>query len=243
MKKIISLLSIVKLILSKTGNLIFSAAVPKPGFAEDAKSYYEEGISKAGERNFEEAVKCFDKTIALIPGHYMAWLDRGRSFLELENYQEALANFNQAIKLDPRYYEGWQLRGSAKHYLADYSGALTDYNKSVELMPNETSVYYTDETLDKTDAGGLTVAKQRVSRCDGTSKNTDRAFAIMQDDDSYYKQGYQKELEGKFDEAIKLFDKAIALKPDFFRAHFEKGYCKSMLRYLKAIPAYDPVIR
>ena len=110
MKKIISLLAIVKLILSKTGNLIFSAAVPKPGFAEDAKSYYEEGISKAGERNFEEAVKCFDKTIALIPGHYMAWLDRGRSFLELENYQEALANFNQAIKLDPRYYEGQESR-------------------------------------------------------------------------------------------------------------------------------------
>ena len=147
----------------------------------------------------------------------MAWLDRGRSCLELEHYKEALVNFNQVIRLSPYCHKGWQLRGSARHYLGDDNGAWADYNKSVELKSNDL----------------LTIAGQKIDGCTGTSKNTDSAFAFMQDTYWYYDQAYQKELESKFDEAIKLFDKAIALKPDFYRAHYEKAYCKSMLQYLK----------
>ncbi len=107
-----------------------------------------------------------------------------------------------------------QLRGSAEHYLGNHSGTLADYNKFLESRPNRTG-------------------------CNGTSKITNPTFTVMVDAGSYFDQGYQKELESKFDEAIKLFDKAIALKPDFFRAHFEKGYCKGMLRYLNVdTPAY-----
>src|SRR5690349_12130840 len=68
--------------------------------AQDAKSYYDQGYEKEGAKKFKEAIKLFDKAIALKPDFAMAWLDRGNCKSSLGLFKEALADYDQAVKLD-----------------------------------------------------------------------------------------------------------------------------------------------
>ncbi len=177
---------------------------------ESPKLYYEQGLQKAREGKFEEAIKFFDKTIDLKADHYMAWHDRGCSKLTLRLFKEALADFDQAIKLDPRYEEGWFLRGLAKYQLNDYDGAMADYTHATTLDHNYANAYFergvANEALGKMDSActdykralqlGLKTAQVKVNMCNNNVKSTKKSPGVSRDANSYYDQGHQKELAG-----------------------------------------------
>ncbi len=167
MKKITSLLSSVKLFLSKTGNLrgiknegyifrfsfyrrrrvniilaILCFGILTQGLAQDAGAYYEKGLKENQARHYKKAIQLFDKAALLAPGDNKILIKRGFAKLRLKENESAIIDFTDAINIDSVDKEAWCYRGVARSYIADYTGALADVNKAIMLDAAYGTAYY-----------------------------------------------------------------------------------------------------
>jgi tetratricopeptide (TPR) repeat protein len=84
-----------------------------PAAAQDAKASYEKALELAQKGEAEAALKYFDQSIALKPDEYVAWYNRGITYLMLHRYEEALADMEQTLRLSPGYKKAYLNRGNA----------------------------------------------------------------------------------------------------------------------------------
>jgi tetratricopeptide (TPR) repeat protein len=110
--------------------------------AQDAESYYKDGLQKGQEGKWEEAVALFGKTIELEPVNYFAWYNRGIARSRMNRCEEALADFEQTIKLAPDYKKAYLNRGIMRRRLTNYDGAIADYTALIEADPSYTDALY-----------------------------------------------------------------------------------------------------
>ena len=96
--------------------------------AQEAKSYYEQGVEFARLGKPEDAIEAFDKSIALKADEYVAWYNRGVAKMMLHRYEEALVDFDKTVLLNPGYKKAYLNRATTKKHLTDYDGAMRDYN-------------------------------------------------------------------------------------------------------------------
>ncbi|MGH9879005.1 MAG: tetratricopeptide repeat protein, partial [Nitrososphaerales archaeon] len=66
-----------------------------------AEDCVERGYKEANLGKHDEAIKCFDKAIAIDPNHAGAWAGRGNVFVNLGKHDEAIKCFDKAIAIDP----------------------------------------------------------------------------------------------------------------------------------------------
>ena len=90
-----------------------------------------EGYMKAG--RYEEALKEFDRVIALNGNHDLALAHHGAAYLGLKQYDEALADFNKALKLREDNIYALVNRGITYRNKGQYDEALADFTKSRTL--------------------------------------------------------------------------------------------------------------
>ena len=96
--------------------------------AQEAKSYYEQGVEFARLGKPEDAIEAFDKSIALKADEYVAWYNRGVAKMMLHRYEDALVDFDKTVLLNPGYKKAYLNRATTKKHLTDYDGAMRDYN-------------------------------------------------------------------------------------------------------------------
>ena len=111
-------------------------------YAQDAKELYEEGLKLAQNNKPEEAIKLFDRSIALKGDEYVTWFNRGVAKTMLNLNEDAFKDFEQTIKLKPDYAKAYLNRGTARKRLTDYEGAMLDYNFALTLDSNFNDAYY-----------------------------------------------------------------------------------------------------
>jgi tetratricopeptide (TPR) repeat protein len=69
-------------------------------------------------------------------------------------------------------------------------------------------------------------------------------IALGQNAQKIYEDGLEKAQTGKLEEAIKLFDKSINIKPDEYIVWYNRGIAKSMLgKYEEALPDFTQTIK
>lgn len=79
--------------------------------------------------------------------------------------------------------------------------------------------------------------------CSVSDKST-LSDSYPQNAEDYFKNGYEKRIRQKFQEAIKDFNKAIELNPNYERAYFYRGDAKANLQdYHGAIEDYNKAIK
>ena len=61
------------------------------------------GLAKTFLKEYEGAIKDYDKAIELDPNFAPAYHNRGIAKYELKQYSEAIADYDKAIELDPNY--------------------------------------------------------------------------------------------------------------------------------------------
>ena len=71
------------------------------------------------EKRFEEAVKCFDCALKLVPGDAGLWVARGRALSAAARQQEALACYDKALAIDPEYLLAWAGKARTLRELGD----------------------------------------------------------------------------------------------------------------------------
>ena len=147
----------------------------------------------------EKALKCFDKAIPLLPEFAATvWNFKGITFTRLENAEEAMKCFDKAIELsgDP-YPAPWIGKATILSILGNTEEAIKCLDKGIKM------------TDDYPDCRYMTTV--------GINEDTQDYQAL-----AWYNKGVML-LDGS-EEALKCFDKAVELDPEFVDAWLNKGY-------------------
>ena len=107
-----------------------------------AEAYYKRGSSYNELKQYERAIKDFDKAIALKSDYIEAYFNRGVNYVELGQYERAIKDFDKAIKLKPDYASAYNNRGVSYNGLELYEHAIADYDKAIELDPEHAAAYH-----------------------------------------------------------------------------------------------------
>ena len=85
-------------------------------------------------KRFEEAVKAYDKTIALSPQEQEAAIyQKGLCLESLRRFEEAIVCYDQALSLDTKDKNVWISKGIALEWLERYEEALACYDQALSL--------------------------------------------------------------------------------------------------------------
>ncbi len=109
---------------------------------EYAREYYlmgNECITKA--RDYNAAIRNFDKALKLNPGFVDAWVRKGVTLLDTGDNYAAQKCLNEAVKLSPISFKARYNRGKCRILLKYYEEAVEDLEKAVSLKDNHAAAH------------------------------------------------------------------------------------------------------
>jgi tetratricopeptide (TPR) repeat protein len=106
-----------------------------PLFSQTAEEYFNYGMEKFKQRNFDSAVYYFDQAIALKADYADAVFRRGLAKDNSGKTKEAFDDYSLAISIEPKpvYYNN---RGILRFVNGENMEAIADYDSAIALDPN-----------------------------------------------------------------------------------------------------------
>lgn len=86
-------------------------------------------------REPDEAIRCFDKSIAIDPKFTYAHTLKGHEYFGTDNYERALDCFRVSLMLDPRHYNAYYGIGMVYINLGEFQKADYHFRKAVSINP------------------------------------------------------------------------------------------------------------
>ncbi|NET55778.1 MAG: serine protease [Symploca sp. SIO2E6] len=173
----------------------------------------------------------FDVSPARENWNAIDWANRGNQLYRLERFPEALTAFERSIQIKPDFYQAWYGRGQVLYTLGEYEEALKSYDRTLQIKP-DLHLAWRDQGIVLALVGNPTEAVAAF----------DKAITIKLDDYVvWYLRGnlLRKHLQA-YQEALRSYDQAIKLAPNFAeawtgkgRALYEVGY------YQEALAAFN----
>ena len=124
------------LALAIAAALILVAWIGCHNGSRDAGALTSAGVTHLQMRQYERAIRDFDRALALEPGLVVAWRQRALAYRSKGDYERALADFEQAILLAPSDARLYTERGVAYELLGDFASAIRDFNRAIAFKPN-----------------------------------------------------------------------------------------------------------
>jgi tetratricopeptide (TPR) repeat protein len=207
------------------------------GFAQTARSLYDEGLKFKTEKNIAEAIKKFQQALLLNPAYTESRYELAWCQNDTRDYQNALNNLKQVRQAWPSVPKVYFELG----YAFDRVGGQTDsaiaaYYKCLSLKADYAGAYkqlaYIEYTRDNHNA-----AVNHFKNCIQLSKDeiTDYLF--------WYRKGFTENALREYENAIASLLKSENLKKDYFNTYLELGFaCKNLKRNEEAIAYYNKAI-
>jgi tetratricopeptide (TPR) repeat protein len=101
----------------------------------DSTKLANQGIAFIEEGQYELAIDCFNKAIAINPKYAVAYNNRGIVYTEKGEYRKATSDFNKAIEINPWYAMAYNNRGFVYTITSQYDMAITDASIAIKLNP------------------------------------------------------------------------------------------------------------
>ncbi len=121
-----------------------SVSANKPAAANTAPSNWRaEGDAFYKNRQYKEALQCYQKMVEAEPGSPDAWHNQAQALVMCLKYPEAIASCEKAASLNPKNSATWFLKSFAHGVLGQYQEALDACNKGLELDPSNKMVWST----------------------------------------------------------------------------------------------------
>ena len=105
--------------------------------SRDASALTSAGVSHLQQGEYDQAIRDFDRAIALQPGLVVAWRNRGQAHKAKGDYDRALADYEQAIVFAPSDARLYNERGVAYAGMSDFNNAIADFNRAIALKPDQ----------------------------------------------------------------------------------------------------------
>jgi tetratricopeptide (TPR) repeat protein len=218
-----------------------------------ARGYNNRGTFLSIEEKNDQALKDFNKAIALEPLYADAFHNRGIHFKNDNKYDQALNDFSKAIDLKPNYVEAFNNRGTVYNIVEKYELALKDFQKAIELRPNNTKAYFNSgivyQKLEQPEKAIASFSKAieidpmyikayenrgmayiKENRNAEALSDLNKSIEIDPEQPNLYNNlGTLYYHEKKYTEALSNYSKAITLKQDFASAYFNRGMTENTL--------------
>lgn len=157
-----------------------------------------------------------------------AYLDRG-NFAEAERY------FTTVIELEPNFARGWDGRGQARLFKGEYDEALLDFDQAISLKPALATAY-----------AHRAFARMATRDPSGALRDAEKALSLNNNlVDPQIVLGRVLAEQGKLDEALSHFDRAVALTPQEGGVYWWRGrFYRDVLRdYARALEDFNRAVQ
>jgi Flp pilus assembly protein TadD len=114
-----------------------------------AKSSYKQGVGLYyREGKYEDALKCFDRSVEIDPNLAQVWNDRGLCLKEMGRLEDAQKSFERALELAPQdeeyvydYGEVLEMMGILRREKKIFEKAILAFSKVTDINPNNASAW------------------------------------------------------------------------------------------------------
>jgi tetratricopeptide (TPR) repeat protein len=124
---------------SLVGGVILLVAAAGWASADGYKDF-NSGVAAADRYETDDAIKLLSSALAQadLPAHLrpVAFLSRGRQYIEANRYDAGIADFTSAIQLKPDYVDAYLSRCRAKARQGHYPEAIADCSDAIRLQPD-----------------------------------------------------------------------------------------------------------
>ena len=171
--------------------------------------------------NYTSAIQDFEQAVEIDPENSSLWNHLCSTRIQAGRYKLAIEACDQALLLSTKYVYALGNRADAKTYLLDYDGALVDINRAIALNPTYSYGYQQRGWLNiyKKDGDLLQSAKDFHQLLKLTPNNPSAMAGLG------YVRIQLKDAHG----AIRWYDKAIAISPEYAYAFRSRGIAKEMM--------------
>lgn len=179
----------------------------------------------------EEAKNMFDKALEINSNNNTALYNRGLSFLKMWKFGEALGEFEKALKINPNDVEALHGKGEALIGLRKNEEAIDVYDRAIELDPSLSDSYI-----------GKAAALSNLGRKDEANKLYANSTNVIVGKDAIDFNSIGSDFLNayRYDEAIKMYEKAIEIDPNYAWAYYNKGLAlEEQKKYNEALEMYN----
>lgn len=198
------------------------------------ENFANQAMAMAQQNRLPEALACFDKALALSPGHGELLHNRGVILQQLGRLEEAVASYDRALASAPGNAGTHYNRGNALVQLKRMEEAVSGYDRALKLAPGNAQCLmnrgYALSALGRTEEARIDYARA-VQLQPGMA-------------DGHYNLGLVLAKLNRNEEALAAHDAALRLRPDYAQAHNDRGNALVALnRPAEAIPAFEQALR
>ncbi len=197
--------------------------IPIPTNDRNVEQWIEYGNQLYRLDKHRDAVKAFDRSIALQPRSIAGNYGKGLALLSNGEYLGALKSFDRAIELVPatdkaNFYYHWKYRALSLRRLNRYPEALASIDRAIDLESQDPIIFSEKVGL----LSQLKRYPEALAICDNIINKEPKAWA-------YVNRGIIKYELGDKKGAIVDYDRAIQLNPQYAGAYVDRGIAKSDL--------------
>ena len=172
-------------------------------------------LSRQGRR--KEVWADLDQAVRLEPEHAVNFLNRGRWFARAGEYERAISDFDEALRIDPLYLEVYTARADALERLGRRQEAVATLDRAVERHPASARAL---NARCWTRALWGRQLPEAEADCEAALKLKPDAAGYI---DSRALVAFRM---GNFDEAVRLYDRALQLNPQQAMSLYGRGLAK-----------------
>ena len=178
----------------------------------------------------DEALKAYDKGVALDPSNAELWKSMGLVLTKLERIEEAILAFQHVLKLSPRHKEAAENCAMLLARSGRFDEAATCYDLCAELEPDRPDVYQ-----------NRGVCHERSERLEQACADFERALRLDPDNaDNHHNLASVHSKFGRYEVASSCVERALELAPDRVPFLVTKGaIAGERQQFAEAFAAYD----
>ena len=210
-----------------------------------ADVYLNRGAIFLSQRNYDLAIKAYDKAVELKPSIQLpanaavAYSNRGVAYRKSGENDRAIADYTKAIELKPDYAAAYSNRGRAYRDKGDCLHAILDYTKAIELKPDY-AIAYSNRGVAYAKKGNYHRAILDFTKAIELKPNYAAAYSNR--GRVYYEKGDYPRAAADYDKAMEL-NPSIALPPNAAAVYNNRGAVYYENRdYDRAATDYDKAI-
>lgn len=193
---------------------------------KQADSDYKQGEELLGKKQYEEAIKSYEKTIQSQPKIYEAWIQRGFALGQLQpvKAQEKLNSCIAALEIQRRlqvderkeeYLEALNCQGTALFSMGRIDEAIATYEKIIDIDPKHQHIL--------NNKGEALIAKFQKTRqkqfLEEAIKDLNKEVDLYPDSHvGWTNKGKAHELLGQYADSVQAYQQALNIKPDYQQA-------------------------
>ena len=172
------------------------------------------GVCYAGLSLMDDAVKSYEKAVAIKPDYADAHFNLGNILRDLGELDGAIKSFVKTIEIMPEYDEAQYNLGVTLQELGQLDEAIEQYEKALSINPENADLIL-----------NLGFIYQSLGQIDEAIEQYDNALTFDPDNAKVLNNlGNAHNDLGQLDVAIKYYEKALAIKPDYADVYYNLGF-------------------